>query len=178
MEPRNEHPDSWPNTTRPVSPQVKPPVEAFDTARKVDQVPPTGGVCPASKYRYSPGAEVFLDSPSDQRPRTASVRAVLMFPGGRCRPVHCPPQRSVVRRCFDSRGSGRLRAGLFDRAGRPRRDGPQRLPEVLRALTPLLGGLARVLAKLPTGLPANECAARCADVQLGDPSTELPEEAS
>lgn len=56
---------------------------------------------------------------------------------------------------------------------------PQRLPEVLRALTPLLGGLARVLAKLPTGLPANEMPPPVAPtVQTGDASAELPEEAS
>jgi hypothetical protein len=56
---------------------------------------------------------------------------------------------------------------------------PQRLPDVLRALTPLLQGLARTLARLPTGLPANEMPQPGAPtVQTGDTSAELPEKAS
>ena len=56
---------------------------------------------------------------------------------------------------------------------------PQRLPEVLRALTPLLHGLARALAKLPTGLQANEMPPPAAPlVQTGDTSADLPEKDS
>jgi hypothetical protein len=56
---------------------------------------------------------------------------------------------------------------------------PQRLPEVLRALTPLLHGLARALAKLSAGLPANETPQLGTPTkQTGDTSDDLPEKAS
>lgn len=56
---------------------------------------------------------------------------------------------------------------------------PQKLPEVLRALSPLLHGLVRALAKLPTGLPANEMPPSGAPTtQNGDTAVELPEKAS
>lgn len=56
---------------------------------------------------------------------------------------------------------------------------PQRLPEVLRALAPLLHGLVRALAKLPTGLPANEMLPPAAPiVQTGDTSADPPEKVS
>lgn len=46
---------------------------------------------------------------------------------------------------------------------------PQSVPEVLRALSPLLHGLVRSLAKLPTGLPANE-------TRLLEPQSPIPGE--
>lgn len=60
---------------------------------------------------------------------------------------------------------------------------PQSMPEVLRALTPLLNVVARSLARLPIGLPAdNELPARqtgsAPDGQAGDTSIESGEEAS
>lgn len=56
---------------------------------------------------------------------------------------------------------------------------PQSLPEVLRALSPMLYGLARTLAKLPMGLPGNEVPPPSAPtMQTGDTSAELHEKTS
>lgn len=52
---------------------------------------------------------------------------------------------------------------------------PQSMPEVLRALTPLLNVVIRPLTKLPIGFPAdNELRAR----QTGSPSDRQPENTS
>jgi hypothetical protein len=56
---------------------------------------------------------------------------------------------------------------------------PQKLPEVLRALSPLLQGLVRVLAKPPPGLPGNETSSPDAPtMQNRGTSDELSEKAS
>ena len=56
---------------------------------------------------------------------------------------------------------------------------PHSLPEVLRALSPLLHGLVRALAKLPTGLPANEMTPLQPQVSVtGDTPPEFNEKAS
>ena len=56
-----------------------------------------------------------------------------------------------------------------------RKTDPQNLPEVLRALTPLLNVIARALAKLPIGSPADK---ELPAGQTGNTSAEPGEEAS
>lgn len=56
---------------------------------------------------------------------------------------------------------------------------PQKLPEVLRALTPLLNGVARALTHLATGLPPDERTPADPPItQTGDTTAEPAEEAS
>ncbi len=56
---------------------------------------------------------------------------------------------------------------------------PQKLPEVLRALTPLLNGVARALTQLPTSLSPDERPPLDAPItQTGDTTAEPAEEAS
>ena len=56
-----------------------------------------------------------------------------------------------------------------------RKTDPQNLPEVLRALTPLLNVITRALAKLPIGSPTNS---ELPAGQTGDTSAESVEESS